>query len=460
MIHGFPTPYPDELFYSLVARRAARLLYPAARAVLREVFGTAAVGGTLEFPCRLRYLQQALPDGHPCRNESILIKTTLLPWYAPFLPPERIAKLKHHILFGEGARTCARAGVLDGRVPQAPFLRFCPQCLREDSVSGRQLYWRRLHQMTGIEICPDHCMHLEESQVGRLEIGHWPRFETPPEALLQVSPRKAETNILLRIAKLGQELLSGAFEFRGQVQLDSTYRFALKTKVFFRVRQRVRFQDLARCLREVFPEDYLMRTNCTIPSPSAQTWIRSVVRNSTVAPLKHLLLICALDLKLTDFSTLKPTDLPISEDFKAPQVKTASKACDNHLCSMRGKSWPKWKSCELASHFKDYVNIFECQVCGRVTGECENSKQKTWIKDYGFIWRRRLTKLWRDPTQSVGNIASLLKVKWDTVKRQAWQMGLPFPRKGPILVTDSGMKKPATKTQAEKIVLKKWAERW
>src|SRR5208283_2598978 len=143
MIHGFPIPYPDELFYSLVARRAARLRYPEQRAVLREVFGTHAVAGTLEFPCGLWYLQQAVPDGHPCANESLLSSTTLLPWYAPFLPAERVIQLKQRMLYGSGSTTYSHAGKLDGRVPQPLLMRFCPECLREDKIAGRELYWRR-----------------------------------------------------------------------------------------------------------------------------------------------------------------------------------------------------------------------------------------------------------------------------------------------------------------------------
>ena len=324
MIHGFPIPYPDELFYSLVARRAARLRYPTNRAALREVFGTESVAGTLEFPCRLRWLQQELPDKHPCANESLLSNNTLLPWYAPFMPAERVVQLKQHMLYGTSAPIFVQRGV-----PHPLFLRFCPECFREDKIAGRELYWRRLHQLTGIEVCPNHEVHLEASQVARRETGYWGRFEIPPETLLEVPSRKVEAAVLVRMGKLGEDLLSGALRSVGQAQLRAAYRNALTTTGFLSPNGLIRLQDLAHRLSESFPEDYLARANCSIHKRPSIPWFTALLRqsSSTSAPLKHLLLICAFDLKLAD--------LAVAQGFELCQSKLESKLFNNPVCPKR-----------------------------------------------------------------------------------------------------------------------------
>lgn len=205
MIHGFPIPYSDEVFYSVVARRASRMNYPSHRAILRELFGSNSVAGTLEVPSHLWTLQNRLPDSHPCASDSLTEGTTFLPWYKPFLPPEAIAQLKQHILHGTGSRSGGRPTKLSGGVPTPRFLRFCPECLREDSRSGRELYWRRLHQLTGIDICPSHLVYLEASQIPRFQVGNWRRFEVPPKALADTAPRAAQGSFLLGVAKLAEE---------------------------------------------------------------------------------------------------------------------------------------------------------------------------------------------------------------------------------------------------------------
>jgi hypothetical protein len=136
MLHGFPIPCADELLYSLIARYAHRYNYPKPTAVFEELFGTTTLTATVDFPSRLRHLMAELVPGHPCGTIKILSDHTFLPWYAPFLPRERVEQVRDALLENGGSSILSRIGLIAGRVPVPPFLRFCPACLQEDINSS------------------------------------------------------------------------------------------------------------------------------------------------------------------------------------------------------------------------------------------------------------------------------------------------------------------------------------
>lgn len=104
MIGYFPEPYPDELFYSLCARFGDRMQYPSQFAVVRTLFSTTTVITTVvDLPQYLARFVDALPPGHPCKStDRIIDDHTLLPFYAPFLPAERLKRIRDSMLRDKG----------------------------------------------------------------------------------------------------------------------------------------------------------------------------------------------------------------------------------------------------------------------------------------------------------------------------------------------------------------------
>src|SRR5712675_2781308 len=111
MIHGFPTPYPDELFYSLVARRDKQMGHPNYKGVLREIFGCTGTVVAFEFPSHLGHFIAALPSSHPCADFKQVEQLTLLPWYTPFLPRDRSNRIRAAMLKRGGQHCWNSAGI-------------------------------------------------------------------------------------------------------------------------------------------------------------------------------------------------------------------------------------------------------------------------------------------------------------------------------------------------------------
>src|SRR5713101_341244 len=163
MIGIFPDPYPGEIFYSFCARLCERAGYSKHRIAMRDLFGCEAVVASVAFPSHLDDLVARLPPGSVYTSDYLLVKHTLLPFYSPFLPLERVSRLRQDMCGRKGPAIHMRSGVMASRVPLPRWLRFCPQCVAEDRNRFGECYWHRVHQISGVELCPFHEVSLQES---------------------------------------------------------------------------------------------------------------------------------------------------------------------------------------------------------------------------------------------------------------------------------------------------------
>lgn len=84
MISNFPTPYPDELIYSVIARYAVHHGILSPKYLTEELFNNRNLTPTYDLPSHLDKLASYLPD---CYDALRLINQhTLLPIYQPFQP--------------------------------------------------------------------------------------------------------------------------------------------------------------------------------------------------------------------------------------------------------------------------------------------------------------------------------------------------------------------------------------
>src|ERR1051325_4889082 len=129
-IGHFPTPYPDELLYSICARYSSRVAYPDAKSVLRELFGSVTATAVIDLPNRLRTLAAGLPVGTSLTSDYLIDRHTLLPYYSAFLPPERVRQIRKYMKGSGGPAAHMGAGVMASRVPSPGCMKYCPVCIK------------------------------------------------------------------------------------------------------------------------------------------------------------------------------------------------------------------------------------------------------------------------------------------------------------------------------------------
>jgi len=154
-----PIPYPDELLHSVLCRYHLRVNNTSPKWTLTERYGTHNVIPTLDLPSHL----DALAERSKLQGisaEKWIDRHTFLPYYAPFLPIERVSRIRQLMKGSDGTGIHTLAGITACSIDRISDLRFCPNCYEENIQQYGEPYWHRIHQLPGVYFCPRHATIL------------------------------------------------------------------------------------------------------------------------------------------------------------------------------------------------------------------------------------------------------------------------------------------------------------
>jgi len=146
-----PDPLEDEPLFS-VAARYMHQMRAKPESVQRNLFGY--LTNSSIYSCNLEHVSRATQACWGFSAEMIAEKMTAYPYYAALLPPTDRDDFYNQILTrttrgGLKARTRNSYGPV-GKI------RFCEACFNLDLTYGTPLYWRRVHQLPFVAVCPWH----------------------------------------------------------------------------------------------------------------------------------------------------------------------------------------------------------------------------------------------------------------------------------------------------------------
>jgi hypothetical protein len=318
MIAFFPELYPDELLYSACSRYHARAGYRSRESTGRDLFGVSEAKVAIDLPSGLDAFVMGLQRYNRKTVDCLIDEHTLLPFYGPFVPPERLARLRADMRSSRGGAIHGRLGILTSGIG-GDFLRFCSLCVEADRERFDETYWHRIHQVPGVEVCPVHRVFLEESAVHARRRGRRDAFVTAEQAVRPVAPRAVEDSnpdhqACLRLAHDAGWLL----EQRGLiVESVASYRerytgllYGKGLSTYFGP---VAITNLIKSLKEFYSRDLLAWLGCDLGRD--YTWVHRLMHNTHRAqhPLQHLLLMHFLGTTVREFFELPIKRLPFGE---------------------------------------------------------------------------------------------------------------------------------------------------
>jgi hypothetical protein len=170
----FPTPYPDECFYSILCRYHVRSGNLNGISTINSLFGRyRVVASTLHTAFRAEYLEQWVPASKEISPERIVYdhssyQYALLCYIesaALFSSPWMKKALNEYleIPYDRLYMNCLCVGKRHGAIC------YCPACAEEERRVYGEPYWHVLHQMDGVEFCP---VHGEPILRTELDYGH------------------------------------------------------------------------------------------------------------------------------------------------------------------------------------------------------------------------------------------------------------------------------------------------
>jgi hypothetical protein len=445
MIGWFPTPYPDELFYSLCARYSAVYKLPRQLDLSQELFSKERFKICLEFPTSLGDFVSRLPGNSCLTPERIISEHTLLPFYAPFLPTERVNKLKRIMVKATGVSGRSFAGGVNSNVSPPSSLRFCPKCSLIDKQLYGETYWHRIHQLSGIEVCTKHLVFLENSSVALTTLKD------------KIQPLNAEHHIhiseiremdltdsihqcLLHLAKDAEWLLENTNICPGYDYLKSNYLNILHERELLTKSGKTDLKQLYILLRERYPREFLQTVQNDFDETKGYNWLARflprLTQDQVHTPLRHLLLIHALEHSPQSFFGRTPRQLSFPKYvFTDSYFIQGPYPCLNPVCKKYFKPCVKNFHVKKAKH-SYYFTLHVICDCGFYYTRKGPDKQpadlyrKDYIRHCGELWEQALIRLWADLTKSVRQISKILNTNNSFVKNNALALGLKFPRKG------------------------------
>ena len=159
MLTCFPTPYPDEWWYSVLCRYHTRSGNTKQQTTIRELFHgsiSAAIGAVYPNNTICRIAAQ-LPSWI-FDTESIILQNTLFPYFTRCCLLEQKREKLNRLILGETAvvTSIRRLQNLAQWVP-----RYCSQCAIEDRSTYGEAYWHITHQIPLLTLCPIHGYRLQ-----------------------------------------------------------------------------------------------------------------------------------------------------------------------------------------------------------------------------------------------------------------------------------------------------------
>lgn len=423
----FPTPYPDELLYSILARYHIRSGNFSPKATLFDLFGSTSVSSVVDLPGHLDALVDNMPPGSVFSAESILFNHTLFPFYAPFLPPERASEILSCMKGSSGGSIHGKAGIMASNFEIPRFLRFCPTCFLEDTEIYGEPYWHRLHQVPGVLVCQKHLTVLTDSTV-RVSGYKKHEFHAPNEINCTISPQKISYTgeVLEKLCLIAEDvefLLKNRLSSLSPFELQERYLSLLIDKDLATPTGRVRQRDLSTGFLNYYGNELLNLLQSPV-NKSSDSWLNNIVRKHRKAfhPIRHLLLLRFLSTPIEYFfaksSEYKP--LPFGE---APWP--CLNAGSNHYKENTVYKCDITRCCDT----KKPVGTFYCS-CGFIYSrrgpdrEINDRYKIGRIKSFGKEWEARLRYLVEEEKLSMRETARRLRVDANTVKKYALNLGL------------------------------------
>lgn len=433
MVAGFPYPYEDELLYSLLARYFVRVRPSSKESLNQQLFGCARVPTSIHCPTGLDNLAVGLADHWGFSTDHLIGLLTLYPLHQPFLNTARERSLMVSMKFGKGLSGGYRVlGQRRESVAIPEFLRFCPACVHHERETLGEAYWHRLHQISGIEVCPVHEVWLEESFAPARALGVWHKLITAEQVILECFPRPVSVqepgrDALLQLARDAAWLLGQDSLRPNPIPLWKRYRFLLREQGLCSYRGKLKIAGLLARFHRMFPNTFLSRIEGTSARLTSGRGILSLIRKpkSGLPPLYHLLMMQFLGKTVEEFFQLptEPQDFgigpwpclnPVAQHYKQLVVTDLSV----HVQKDGGRP----------------VGTFSCS-CGfeyaRVGPDWGPLAQFSYtrVERYGPLWDRMFTRLWSTPEHTLRFISNTVGIAKQNLPQHAARLKLPVWRR-------------------------------
>lgn len=424
MLTFFPEMLPDEFLYSVIARYANIMRYSNLKEVHSQIFGSMNLRSVIEMPTHIDSLISNLPDGHLYTAEEIINNHTFFPYYTAFLSPERGAIIRGYMQGDGGDAIYLFSGITTYSISKTLFLKYCPICITEDIKNYGTSYWHRVHQLPGVEICPQHQVFLIDSWIQTTNKKTLHAYYCAPENnrdnVVKANLKNREDRHLFKIAQDSKWLLDNPTGGNNALELYQKIRELLKYRGWIKSGgKKIYINDLRGEFIRYYSPAFLKGLECYPNDDSHSTWLERLVRKPRVSqhPLRYLLLLHFLGVSVADFMN---NCFSIGDDQAVVFSPCINKASD-HFGQLTARLQ------ENSRYMEKDRQYFLCPLCG-LSYTKGGKSQKTKVVDFGWLWKERLASIANDPNLSIRKMARLMGADSETINKYRHILGITICR--------------------------------
>ncbi len=237
MITYLPELYPDELTYSWFCRYYVHSGCLTHNAALQEILYNRCNNPSKEFlghlnPNMLSAIQRMYPINY------VILKHTMYPQYAMFIPQEQKRKALYHIGF-DFCDVHHLFAILP-RNEADLYLKYCPMCAYEDRQQYGEAYWHRVHQIRNMQICTKHNCRLTRSTV----VAKSEKTFTlcPAETYITDSKTVIESDPLrIAFAKYMTDVFNAPVDFEKDIPISAVLYHAMQNTKYLKLTGKTRY---------------------------------------------------------------------------------------------------------------------------------------------------------------------------------------------------------------------------
>lgn len=158
----FPTPYPDECYFSILSRFMVHSGIPSTNETMIALFGRSiSPRSTLVMPYLSSKIKNWVQEDTGITEKKIIGEHTAFGFFSITYGKKERSKILERL----------REGTVMGHRPRykgslaSERLQYCPLCAYEECVEYGEMYWHRLHQLDGSCMCIKHGVYLKKSDI-------------------------------------------------------------------------------------------------------------------------------------------------------------------------------------------------------------------------------------------------------------------------------------------------------
>lgn len=418
----FPEPMPDEPFYSLAARYHALVGYESFRSTAQDLFGISHVSHSIDLPNRLQAFSNRVRwlNWH---KDRLIDNHTAAPYYMALLDHSQRKGLRAVMMAPAPPTPVAFLGLGAAKVMSPAALRYCPECVDHDRASVGFAYWRRLHQLPGVVVCPHHGCVLCDSPILRGTRRCRYELATLDQVAVDSSHLPSgRSDRLVDLARDSESLLLDGCSNLDPDRLRQSILSLFISKGWATTRGMVRSEPIRDAWRSRFPSEVRGQINFGLadlsdPIPFLRALVKPVRRK--VHPLIAIMLAQTADGNME--SVLHAARIRLRKTQARPAVDRPP--CINLVCLAKHCEEP---SATSLRHEGSTIEV-HCTRCGlRYRAPTVGSTRRK-VLEWGWLWDKRLTELVSRGIESQRAIARQLGVDPKTIRRAASRLGLSVP---------------------------------